>query len=211
MNLGKSVERNGRMDADVCINNFISWLLHYGIYYKDYIHSQEVEMYRHLTLALVLINLLGPLACSASESADPFAYCAAVGTIDTPDTRYKGPKTPDAIVHGLMKVMEISADASVAPFARLTTWRCMNGKVVACNFGANIPCRERADTKRTPNPGMKEFCHANSASDMIPAYITGRATVYEWRCTNGTPTIVKQVTYPDARGFLSIFWYEINK
>jgi hypothetical protein len=112
---------------------------------------------------------------------------------------------------GLMKAKEMPADASNKPFARLMTWRCMNGQVYACNFGANIPCRERADTKRTPSPEMKEFCHANSTSDMIPAYITGRATVYEWRCTNGTPAIVKEVTHPDGRGFLSMYWYEIEK
>ena len=107
----------------------------------------------HFKLALVLMGLLWPLVCGASESADPFAYCATVGTIDTPDARYTGPKTPDAIVRGLMKAMGMSGDAPVEPLARLTTWRCMNGKVYACNFGANIPCLERADTKRTPSPG----------------------------------------------------------
>jgi len=28
--------------------------------------------------------------------SDPFAYCTAVGTIDQPDSRYVGPKIPDA-------------------------------------------------------------------------------------------------------------------
>jgi hypothetical protein len=127
-------------------------------------------MYRHLTLALMLMGLLWPPASGASESADPFAYCATVGTIDTPDARYTGPQTPDVIVRGLMKAMGISADAPVEPFVRLTTWRCMNGKVYACNFGANIPCRERADTKRTPSPEINEFCRANSTSEIIPAH-----------------------------------------
>jgi hypothetical protein len=26
---------------------------------------------------------------------DPFAYCAALGTIDAPDSRYTGPKVPE--------------------------------------------------------------------------------------------------------------------
>ena len=26
---------------------------------------------------------------------DPYAYCTAVGNMDTPDARYTGPKTPD--------------------------------------------------------------------------------------------------------------------
>ena len=32
---------------------------------------------------------------------DPFAYCAAVGTIDTPDSAYVGPQTPPSIINGL--------------------------------------------------------------------------------------------------------------
>jgi hypothetical protein len=29
--------------------------------------------------------------------SDPFAYCAAVGTIDAPDARYTGPKVPEVV------------------------------------------------------------------------------------------------------------------
>jgi hypothetical protein len=39
--------------------------------------------------------------------------------------------------------------------------------------------------------------------------VTGRATVYTWRCDDGTPTIVDQAFTPDERGFLSEFWYEV--
>ena len=167
-------------------------------------------MCRHLKLTMVLVGLLWPLACGAFQSADPFTYCATVGTIDVPDALYSGPETPDAVVSGLMKAMGMPADAPAKPFARLTTWRCMNGKVYACSFGANIPCREKADTKRTPTAAMNAFCHANPASDMIPAFVTGRATVYAWRCLDGAPAIVKEVTPPDAQGFLAAFWYEIS-
>jgi hypothetical protein len=31
---------------------------------------------------------------------DPFAYCAAVGTVDAPDSRYTGPKVPEAVAQG---------------------------------------------------------------------------------------------------------------
>ena len=158
--------------------------------------------------ALVVLFLS---ACDAPQYTDPFAYCAAVSTIDAPDERYTGPKTPDAIVRGLMNAMDIPADAPSEPLARLTTWRCMSGKVYACNFGANIPCQEKADTSRAPSAAMNDFCKANPASDVIPAAVTGRATVYAWRCANGAPAIEKELTKPDAQGFLTMFWYEVSK
>jgi len=55
-----------------------------------------------------------------------------------------------------------------------------------------------------------DFCNANPTSDFIPANVTGRETIYEWRCTDGAPEIVKELFKPDAQGFLSDFWYEIS-
>jgi hypothetical protein len=95
-------------------------------------------------------------------------------------------------------------------FVAGTFWRCMGGKVWACFVGANLPCTTKADTSRTPAAAMVDFCKANPASDSIPAYITGRATVYSWRCTNGAPEIVKDLVQPDAQGFLSNIWYELS-
>ncbi len=147
---------------------------------------------------------------ASSSTADPFAYCATVGTVDAPDARWTGPKEPDAVVQGLRKAMGIPAGAPAGP-AGSNLWRCMNGQVYACNVGANIPCSEKADTNRTPTAEMNDFCKANTSADFIPAAVTGRATVYSWKCVNGMATVDKQLTQPDARGFLSSFWYEIPK
>jgi len=149
-------------------------------------------------------------ATEQGQFTDPFAYCAAVGAIDAPDARYTGPEAPDAIVNGLRKALETPSDAPMEWFVAGTFWRCMDGKVWACFVGANLPCAEKADTSRTPTPDMADFCQANPNSDFIPAYVTGRATVYEWRCTNDAPEIVKQLVEPDAQGFLSNIWYEIS-
>ena len=149
-------------------------------------------------------------ATEQGQFTDPFAYCTAVGTMDTPDARYAGPKTPDAVVNGLRKVLETPDDVPMEPFVAGTFWRCMDGAVWACFVGANLPCTTKADTSRTPTPDMADFCTANPNSDFIPAYVTGRATVYEWRCTNDAPEIVKQLVEPDAQGFWSNIWYEIS-
>jgi hypothetical protein len=141
---------------------------------------------------------------------DPFAYCAVVGTIDAPDSRYTGPKVPEAVARGLMKAFGASAAAPLEPFFHNTSWRCMDGVVYACTVGANLPCQERADMSREPTEGMTNFCRNNPQAEVIPAVVTGRATVYEWACANGRPEVVRQFVHPDARGFLSNIWYAIS-
>ena len=86
----------------------------------------------------------------------------------------------------------------------------MDSAVYACNVGANIPCSTKADTSKTPTQAINDFCKANASADMIPAAVTGRATVYEWRCTSGAPAVVKQVLTPDARGYAAEFWYQVT-
>jgi putative hemolysin len=153
--------------------------------------------------------------CSATTEAtpsswsDPFAYCAAVGTIDAPDQRYDGPPMPDSIVQAMIRQDIVSADAPL-DFQQHAVWRCLNNSVWVCHFGANLPCEEKADTSQVPNQGMEEYCTENPTAEVIPAFATGRATVYEWACQDGKPQVVKQVLTADPRGFLADFWYELT-
>jgi putative hemolysin len=153
--------------------------------------------------------------CTATSEAetstydDPFAYCAAVGTIDTPDERYSGPQMPDSIVQAMIRQGIVSADAP-AEFQQNAVWRCMDNSVWVCHFGANLPCQEKADTSQVPNSGMEDYCRENPTAETIPAFATGRATVYEWACRDGKPEVVRQVLSGDAQGFLADFWYELT-
>jgi hypothetical protein len=142
--------------------------------------------------------------------ADPFAYCAALGTIDAPESRYTGPPVPEVVAQGLQKAFGAPADAPLESFLHDTFWRCMDGRVYACTIGATLPCQERADVSRRPTPGVANFCKDNPQAEVIPAYVTGRATVYEWKCTAGAPSIVRQVAQPDTQGFVSHVWYAIS-
>lgn len=169
---------------------------------------------RLLTLLLIWVMAavgvgVGGAPVSSPAYANPFAYCAAVGTIDAPDARWTGPAVPEVIARGLQKAFGAPPDAPLEPFLRNSHWRCMDGKVYACNVGANIPCLEKADLSRTPSAPMTAYCKANPGADVIPAYVTGRATVYTWRCEGSTAVIERQVNQPDGRGFLARYWYEI--
>jgi hypothetical protein len=57
---------------------------------------------------------------------------------------------------------------------------------------------------------MEAFCQTNPSAEVIPAAVTGRATVYEWKCSEGQAVVVKQVFSSDAQGFLSDFWFELK-
>ena len=146
---------------------------------------------------------------SATTYSDPFTYCGAVGTVDTPGPAYTGPQTPEAVVKGLMQAAGVSADMPKDVFAQGTFWRCMGGQVYGCFVGANLPCDSKANTDQTPTAAEQEFCKANPSADAIPAAVTGHDTVYEWACQDGAPQIVKQVFQVDAQGYIQEIWYPI--
>jgi len=148
-------------------------------------------------------------AKTSDTFSDPFAYCAAVGTVDAPDARYSGPEMPDSIVQGMIGLDLVSADAP-SSFQQNAVWRCMDNQVWVCTFGANLPCLEKADTSQTPTQAMTDYCKENPTAEGIPAYVTGRATVYNWDCKDGQAVAGEQVFTPDAQGFLSDFWYELT-
>ena len=185
----------------------------------------------HLTKSIVgltVVLLIGACSAPATQSTpmqsqptaavinseqplydDPFAYCAAVGTIDAPDERYNGPKMPDSIIEGMIEQGIVSADAPLE-FQQNAVWRCMNNSVWVCHFGANLPCLEKADMSQVPTSEMEDFCKTNPTADVIPAVVTGRATVYEWKCNAGKPEVVRQVFQVDPQGYLANFWYELT-
>lgn len=152
-------------------------------------------------------------AASSSETfTDPFAYCAAVGTIDAPDARFTGDKVPDVIVQGYKKAagLENSTEPS-DQFTKSTIWRCMDQKVYACNFGANLPCDSKADTNKEPTQAMTDFCKANQNADSIPMSVTGHATIFSWHCAGDAPEVLKQMDEADAQGFVKSIWYALSQ
>ena len=149
-------------------------------------------------------------AIGPATFSDPFAYCATLGTIDQPDARYTGPKTPDAVVKGLMKASGAPSDAPVAVFSQGTFWRCMDKQVYACFVGANLPCDSKANTSQTPAAPLNDYCKANPNADFIPAAVTGHDTIYAWACKDGLAVTSSQVFHVDAQGYIREIWYAIT-
>jgi hypothetical protein len=142
---------------------------------------------------------------------DPFAYCAAVGTIDTPDARYNGPQVTDEIIIGYKTAAGLeSSTEPMDMFKKTTIWRCMDSQVYVCNFGANLPCDSKANTDKNPTPEMGEYCKANPHSEFIPMSVTGHETIYSWHCVKDAAEVLGQIETVDAAGYLEQIWYPIN-
>jgi hypothetical protein len=149
---------------------------------------------------------------TADSYSDPFAYCAAVGQIDSPDARYTGPIMSDDLFKDYLTAAGLDLNTEYPDsFKQATLWRCMEGKVYACNFGANIPCDSKADTNQTPTQGMNDYCTQNPDSEVIPMSVTGHATLYNWHCKGTTAETVGQAASVDAAGYASSFWTPLTE
>jgi len=166
---------------------------------------------------LLTLTVQALTSCSAASSeapktfSDPFAYCAAVGQIDAPDARYSGPKMSDALFKDYLAAAKLDMNMQYPDqFKQMTIWRCMDHKVYACNFGANIPCDSKANADKTPTQAMADFCKSNPNVDVIPMVVTGHNVIYSWRCKGDVPEIVEQFDTVDAAGYQSSFWVALQ-
>jgi len=83
-------------------------------------------------------------------------------------------------------------------------YRCMNGKVLACFVGANLPCAKM--NAQRDNPGADEFCKTNPNEGVVPAFATGHDAVYSYKCQNGKAVVIDAVWALDKRGFATKLW-----
>ena len=143
--------------------------------------------------------------------SDPFVYCAAIGQIDAPDARFVGAKMTDALFKDYLKAAGLDVDGSYPMAFQLNTlWRCMDHRVYACNYGANIPCDSKADSNRTPTQATIDYCAQFPDSSIIPMSVTGHAGIYSWHCIRNVPEILGQIDTVDAAGYPSRFWQLIE-
>ena len=166
-----------------------------------------------IPLVALLAAALLPACAPATPATydDPWAYCAAAGTIDAPDARYTGPALPDELAAGLQEAI-IGAPATPSPpILQGSHWRCAEGAVLACTVGANLPCTEKANTSQEPTEEMEAFCEEQPDAEIIPAFVTGHNVIHAWSCEGTTPTAGEQFAEVDAQGYIADIWYEIPK
>jgi hypothetical protein len=151
---------------------------------------------------MVLSLLAGALLShdALAQAEEPAHYCARVGVDDTP----RG--IPPAVTPAARRLFNL--DASAEAVERTTIFRCMAGAVLLCTIGANLPCG-RADTERSL-PGASRYCRENPGSPFIPAFATGHATIYRWRCAGTEAIAGEPVEAVDRRGFVERLWKPLD-
>ena len=141
-----------------------------------------------------------PALAQQQQYRDPITYCQAVGTINKPDTRYVGPKLPA----WMAKVLHLEPGQG-----SMMEWRCADSAVLACVYGANIPCGARADVSQVPTPAITGYCRHNKDASFIPMVVTGHETAVSWAC-HGKKPVVTSVAPTDAQGYVSSYWRKVQ-
>ncbi len=158
-------------------------------------------MTRQTLLLAAMTTMLGAIPALAQTFTEPVTYCRAVGTIDKPSAQYTGPKLP-----GWM-----AAKLNLKPDqANLMEWRCAKGAVLACVYGANIPCNAKAVTSQKANPAIVDFCRQNPDSSFVPMVVTGHETAVSWACRGPNPVVIK-VAAVDDQGYVKAYWQQVSK
>ena len=153
-----------------------------------------------LFVAPVLLAFAPVFAQTAQTYSDPVPYCKAVGTIDKPDARYTGPKLPAWMAEKLNMLPDQ---------AKLMEWRCANGAVLACQYGANIPCDAKAVTSKQPTQPIIDYCRQNADSQFVPMYVTGHDTSVSWACRGSRPVVIRSAEV-DEQGYQKDFWHKVS-
>ena len=154
---------------------------------------------RWLFSAMVLTIFMS-LPAFAENYSGPVQYCRAVGTIDKPDARYTGPKLPKWMARKLN--LNLNQENQME-------WRCANGAVMACLYGANIPCNSKANTNSQPSSAVRDYCQQNPDSSSIPAVVTGHETNVSWACRGEQPYVTNTAEL-DAQGYVKAYWQVVT-
>jgi hypothetical protein len=155
---------------------------------------------------LIPAILLVPLFVQASR-ADPAQQCAQARNDDTIHPY-------DASLRaGLLKAYaHLFPQAQMPPsqqaFEAGAHIRCMDGRLLACFTGANLPC-SRMNTQRD-NQGADTWCRSNPDAPFVPAFATGHDSAYTWRCVAGRASVAGETFKLDPRGFAASLWAPIE-
>lgn len=160
-----------------------------------------------LLAALAVAGSFVPLPdVGAAPDGDLRALCARVRDDDTiraysPSLRAETVRAFRALFPGAASVPDDDQLKAQSNF------RCMNGKVLVCFIGANLPCVKMNAAR--DNAGADEYCRGNPNADHVPAFATGHDAVYSYRCRDGRAEIDGKNWELDARGFAKKLWTEL--
>ena len=156
------------------------------------------------------VALAGSLCClllATSQSTDAaakeglFQHCASGRNDD--DVRNYEPALREPTIKAF-KEMFPNTRADPSEFETQARYRCMDGRVMICFIGANLPCVKINTAK--DNPGADAFCKNASNEVPVPAYATGHDAAYSFKCRDGRAVVDLETWKLDKRGFAEKIW-----
>lgn len=148
-------------------------------------------------MLLLLVATRGAWAQTA-----PADYCRQIGTDDALRAA-----VPPSLIPAVVQLFQLDA-MPAADVSRSTYFRCADHHVLVCTVGANLVCG-KADARRDL-PGIKAWCAEHAGAQGVPAYVTGHATIYLWRCEGSRPVASQSALSVDQRGFISQNWKRVD-
>ena len=161
-------------------------------------HEGRVSRY---CVAAIAVFLLMMVMQAAWAQTSPNAYCRQIGTDDTLRA------VPPSLVPAVVRLFQLEA-MPVAVVSRSTYFRCADRHVLVCTVGANLICG-KADTRREL-AGVMAWCLGHAGAPDVPAYVTGHATIYLWRCDGTRPVAAPSLLSVDPRGFIAQNWKRVG-
>ncbi len=139
---------------------------------------------------------------TANLVTDPFVFCAAVTTADSP-AAYEGP-------------VPARYAGAAFPFESdtLKLWRCSGGAVLGCEAGPTGRQCAGADLSREPSPELRLWCEDNPDAPFVAFPVVPPGTVWEWACEGVNPvTLFRAIpdSQIDAQGYIAANWTEMKR
>lgn len=161
----------------------------------------RLRMFGMLIALLGAWVVLAPVNLHAANT-DVAAWCARIRYDDT--LRPYNALLRAALIKSYSRLFPGATSPSEAELKDGANIRCMNGRLLACFVGANLPCGKMNIARE--NQGADEYCRTKPDADVVPAFAAGHDTIYSYRCAAGRPMIVRQTFALDARGFAARLW-----
>jgi hypothetical protein len=142
----------------------------------------------------------------AADHAGTAAQCARVVNDDT--VRPYDPALKSQLAAAFQHLFPQAPAPDVAMLRAQSHLRCMDGHLMACFTGANLPCGKLSATR--DNPGADAFCKSDPNAAIVPAYATGHDSAFSYRCRSGRAEVTGSTFPVDARGFAKPLWTRID-
>ena len=151
----------------------------------------------------LLAGIVVVAACSIAATPPAFAQdaaslCAGRGTVDV------AAPIPTSLMEQAAKLFGGDDTDSFAA----TVYRCVNGEVWLCTYGANLVC-DHANVAKA-NPGATQWCKENPGARSVPMAATGHDTIYSYVCAGKTARISRTIAKVDERGFIAGNWKRLK-